>query len=370
MPSIRSVKPLAVIAGINVAKETYSSAVTFYTARFAYSITLHPDHIHYYPFKWKLSEIGNNRAIELRHGKEFANSKIDQYLKIAGHTVKVREETPAISKDYTSPQQIEITCLNNSAKDDVRDWIIQATKEYDSLRRDASRHSLGLYQEWSSRTLIKRRRESVFLRQGMMDDIVHDIDTFMKSEDRYSYLGTPWHRGYLLYGQPGNGKSSLALAMASYFNFDIYAVSLASIKDDAQLNELFARIGPRSIVLIEDVDIFHNSTSRGKDDKGVTLQGLLNVLDGISTPHGLISILTTNNIDALDTALIRPGRTDRRFHIENPDDNQVKRMYQHYYDQPLTSYTADDRLSASTVLEVFKTHDASTAITRLKELNE
>jgi len=62
--------------------------------------------------------------------------------------------------------------------------------------------------------------------------------------------------------------------------------------------------------LLEDVDVFHSATERDDEGSGVTLSGLLNALDGIATPRGLLTVTTTNDPSALDVAVIRPGRVD------------------------------------------------------------
>lgn len=90
--------------------------------------------------------------------------------------------------------------------------------------------------------------------------------------------------------------------------------------------KLFAELPPHCIVLLEDVD----AAGMGRRDdaaadqesnsgSGVTLSGLLNVLDGVSSQEGRVLIMTTNYIEHLDEALIRPGRTDKKVHFNLAD---------------------------------------------------
>jgi chaperone BCS1 len=88
------------------------------------------------------------------------------------------------------------------------------------------------------------------------------------------------------------------------------------VKSDHSLVTLFGNVPSRSILLLEDVDVLHMATSREqKSETGPTLSALLNVLDGVTSPHGLITILTSNYADRLDPALVRPGRADLVEHI-------------------------------------------------------
>ena len=165
---------------------------------------------------------------------------------------------------------------------------------------------------WDRRDDLPRRTlESVILREGQLAGLVADLSEFLSSEADYNRRCLPWHRGYLFYGAPGTGKSSVAKALANYFSMPIYYLPLGDVDRDASLMSLIGQVQPRSMLLIEDIDVFHAATAR--DDEGtVSLSTLLNALDGVWTPHGLITVMTTNNRRVLDSALIRPGRVDRQ----------------------------------------------------------
>jgi len=188
-------------------------------------------------------------------------------------------------------------------------------------------------QGYSSRLL-----ESVILRPGEKEQLVRDIKKFKAAKERYRQLGVPYHRGYLFYGPPGTGKSSLISALAANFGMSIYAISLTDFNDKS-LMKAIRDVPPNSVILFEDIDCMKTGKARldaeefskkqmpgcpeEKADSGgllsVTLSGLLNVLDGFNAPENVLFIMTTNKIETLDPALIRPGRIDRKILFENPD---------------------------------------------------
>ena len=129
---------------------------------------------------------------------------------------------------------------------------------------------------------------------------------------RYSGRRMPYRRGYLLYGPPGTSKSSLTSAIAGQCKLDIYIVDITSLNDES-LRELFNNAPGNCIVLLEDVGAVRADREKDEEEHrarrhSVSLSGLLNALDGVASQEGRILIMTTNYIEKLDSALIRPGR--------------------------------------------------------------
>ncbi|ONK76437.1 uncharacterized protein A4U43_C03F27880 [Asparagus officinalis] len=165
-------------------------------------------------------------------------------------------------------------------------------------------------------------------------DLIKDLLTFRESKDYYSRIGKPWKRGYLLFGPPGTGKSTLIAAMANLLDYDVYDLELTAVKDNTKLRKLLIEVTSKSIILIEDIDCSlnlsgkrereHGERKEKKDDGGgeevdeskVTLSGLLNFIDGLWSASGSerLIVFTTNYVDKLDPALIRRGRMDA--HVE------------------------------------------------------
>jgi hypothetical protein len=213
------------------------------------------------------------------------------------------------------------------------------------------------YNGWTNRSdLSLRPIESVILKKGQRESVVQDFERFLAAEEDYKRLGIPWYRGYLFEGPPGSGKSSLARGLASHFNLDIYYLPLSDLKKDQSLLELVGTVQPRSILLIEDVDTLHSATSRDDDAEHVSMSGLLNSLDGIATPAGLVKVLSTNDVDRLDPALIRKGRIDRIERIDYLDQDQAERLVEMILRRWIELPTVPERLTAADVLEAAKHH--------------
>lgn len=182
----------------------------------------------------------------------------------------------------------------------------------------------------------KRPLDSVVLDRGIKDRIVADIQEFINSHQWYTDRGVPYRRGYLLYGPPGTGKSSFIQALAGHLDYGIAIVNLSErgLTDD-KLNHLLTKVPPRTLVLLEDVDAAYNNRKKTEADgyagANVTFSGLLNALDGVASAEERILFLTTNHIERLDEALIRPGRVDLPVRLGNATTFQISSLWDRFY---------------------------------------
>ncbi len=184
----------------------------------------------------------------------------------------------------------------------------------------------------------KRPLDSVILDSGVKERIVSDVRDFMSSEKWYADRGIPYRRGYLLYGPPGTGKSSFIQALAGHLNYAIAILNLSEkgLSDD-RLNHLLTIIPERTFVLLEDVDVAW-ANQRKQDADGyhganVTMSGLLNALDGVASAEERILFLTTNHVEKLDEALVRPGRVDMTVHLGNATTYQIGQLWNRFYEE-------------------------------------
>ncbi|TMW88418.1 hypothetical protein EJD97_018590 [Solanum chilense] len=156
------------------------------------------------------------------------------------------------------------------------------------------------------------RKNTIAMESDQKDMILKDLERFMTRKEYYRKVGKAWKRGYLLFGPPGTGKSSLIAAIANYLNFDIYDLELTAVTRNSDLRKLLITTTSKSILVIEDIDCTIDLKANL-----VTLSGLLNFIDGLWSSCGdeRIIIFTTNHIEKLDPALLRPGRMDVHIHM-------------------------------------------------------
>jgi len=182
----------------------------------------------------------------------------------------------------------------------------------------------------------KRPLESVVLDNGVKESIVADVQDFLSRQQWYVDRGIPYRRGYLLFGPPGSGKSSFIQALAGELDFSVAMINLSEMgMTDDKLAYLLTKLPKRSILLLEDADAaFVNRRQRDTDGYSgatVTFSGLLNALDGLAAGEERIAFLTTNHIDRLDPALIRPGRVDMMMRIGEATRYQAEQMWDRFY---------------------------------------
>ena len=195
-----------------------------------------------------------------------------------------------------------------------------------------------------------RSLDSVILKPGEKEHLIWDLEKFRASRQRYRRLGVPYHRGYLLYGPPGTGKTSLLSGLAAKFGMSIYAVNLIEF-NDRTLKNAMNDVPENSMILFEDIDCMkagnrrpeaeewnrkqEAATGNQKTDSterfSVTLSGLLNVLDGFHAPENVVFVMTTNKVEELDPALLRPGRIDYKLFMGEAAESQKIELYRRFF---------------------------------------
>ncbi|KAF4569634.1 hypothetical protein EYR40_008612 [Pleurotus pulmonarius] len=219
----------------------------------------------------------------------------------------------------------------------------------------------------------KRPLKSIVLDPGIKDLLIEDAKDFLNSKSWYHERGIPFRRGYLLYGAPGSGKTSIIHSLAGELGLDVYIISLSrSGLDDSALNEIISELPERCIALMEDIDAaFHHGLNRDNEDPAepapgadrdapqkaqqtaptttskLSLSGLLNALDGVGAQEGRILFATTNKYLALDPALSRPGRMDIHIEFKLASKFQARELYHCFYrpSEDMESEKRDDPTS-------------------------
>ncbi|XP_035782473.1 mitochondrial chaperone BCS1 [Anopheles aquasalis] len=211
--------------------------------------------------------------------------------------------------------------------------------------------------EWRPFGHPRKRRplRSVVLDDGVSERILRDCREFIQNPGWYAERGIPYRRGYLLHGPPGCGKSSFITALAGEIEFGICLLNLSErgLTDD-RLNHLMNVAPQQSIILLEDIDAAFVSRQDTLQQKAafeglnrVTFSGLLNCLDGVASTEARIVFMTTNYLERLDPALIRPGRVDVKEYVGHCSRHQLEQMFRRFYSG--TDAEANARLFAEKV---------------------
>jgi len=164
-------------------------------------------------------------------------------------------------------------------------------------------------------------------------DALQDIVDYLKNPEKYRRLGAKVPRGVLLVGEPGNGKTLLAKAVAGEANCPFFSITGSDFIEvfvgvgAARVRDLFAqaRNNAPSIVFIDEIDAIGRSRGSGfgggHDEREQTLNQLLTEMDGFDTANSAVIVIAATNMpDVLDKALLRPGRFDRTVEVPYPDE--------------------------------------------------
>ena len=157
-----------------------------------------------------------------------------------------------------------------------------------------------------------------------------EIVDFLHNPTRYADIGAKLPKGALLVGPPGTGKTLLAKAVAGEANVPFFSISGSEFVEmfvgmgAAKVRDLFSQAEQKApcIVFIDEIDTIGKRRDNGlgsNDEREQTLNQLLTEMDGFDARKGVVILAATNRPDSLDPALLRPGRFDRRIHVELPD---------------------------------------------------
>ncbi|KAF5329659.1 hypothetical protein D9619_009197 [Psilocybe cf. subviscida] len=308
-----------------------------------------------------------------------------QLFKWRGYWVEIRRNkgqltyNPAMGQQVVSSMYLTIYTRDMSVLsalvDDARERYLKSNKPH-VIVFSADQPNYGPGSTWSTAKRKQRRPlSSIILQDGVIQTLVEDAREFMRSEDWYTKAGIPHRRGYLLHGPPGTGKSSTIYAVAGELGLEIYTLSLsANFVDDAFLARAVASIPKQAIFLLEDIDCaFPSREEQDEEDempaKGpmmfppgmvmpggprsrqrspVTMSGLLNVLDGVGSEEGKLFFATTNYIDRLDPALLRPGRIDLKFEYKLATQAQAAALFLRFYPESHTVLLSEKAASSTT----------------------
>lgn len=211
------------------------------------------------------------------------------------------------------------------------------------------------------------------------------LSVFKNNKDLYKKMGIRHKGGIILSGEPGCGKTSTIIAIATYLGKDIYYMDLGKIKTNNELKLCIDSIKSNNngaIIIFEDIDCMTRIVEKrtgssnlndsimenmNTQNDALSLSFLLNILDGTLSPEDVMFIITTNHIKKLDSALIRPGRIDFSIEIKKCCKHQLQQIYKDLYHKELsenilTRFKEYEFITAQIILHLFHNmlnHDVS-----------
>ena len=169
--------------------------------------------------------------------------------------------------------------------------------------------------------------------QDEAKESLQEVVDFLENPGKYTTIGAKLPKGALLVGPPGTGKTLLAKAVAGEAHVPFFSISGSDFVEmfvgvgASRVRELFdeAKKNAPCIIFIDEIDAIGKSRDSryggGNDEREQTLNQLLAEMDGFDTSSGLLILAATNRPEVLDSALLRPGRFDRRVIVDRPDLN-------------------------------------------------
>ena len=195
--------------------------------------------------------------------------------------------------------------------------------------------------------------DNLYLRKQQDTMLFSLAERFLNDKKLMDELGIPNKLGVLLYGEPGCGKTTTIITLGSYLGRDVFYLNLKSIKTNGELKIIFDHVNSEhsggGIIILEDIDAMTsivmdrsklnnpidkiNSNKNELVDSGedsVSLEYLLNLLDGTLTFNDSVVVITTNHLEKLDPALYRPGRIDNLVKMQKCDHYQISRIFKRF----------------------------------------
>jgi ATPase family associated with various cellular activities (AAA) len=211
----------------------------------------------------------------------------------------------------------------NQNEDEVSFFVIVSDKNYEAYIKLRNKFDAWVQERDRSNSHIRvvegddipytkdQSWDDLFLPPEIKKELKSSVENFLSSKDFYLKNKLPWKRGIILFGKPGNGKTSIIRTIISEYDFKPVTI-VAGANDDA-VREAFSYAEEQSpsLLYFEDLDSLL--------EKSVDISTLLNLLDGVSAKNGLLVIATANEIKKLKANITqRPSRFDRKFEIPPP----------------------------------------------------
>ena len=204
---------------------------------------------------------------------------------------------------------------------------------------------------WGLLSKINKRPSKTLFMDIDLAELLNNIQTFFDSETDYVDHGVPFKMNFLFHGVPGTGKTSLIYTIASHFDLDICFLNITKDLDDNSFTMAITILPDDCILVLEDIDaLFIERESKS----GVSFSTVLNVLDGMIRKHKLLTFLTTNYKDRLDSALKRSGRIDYELEFSYATQKQTENMFKYFFTKDLDKFLKFTRKLKYTTSDLHK----------------
>ena len=181
---------------------------------------------------------------------------------------------------------------------------------------------------------VKRPISTIYLPDKEKDSVINYIIKFIAEDTRskYTRMGISYKANILFEGLPGTGKTSFIFSLASHFGYSVAILNFDKRMDDTTFIKAVKSLPVKCILILEDIDVLFAERKKSDEYKNmISFSVLLNVLDGMSSKDGLITFMTTNYVEHLDSALIRPGRVDHFIKFTYANEQQTQDMFNNFF---------------------------------------
>lgn len=262
------------------------------------------------------SKNGKNYHI-LPIGNSFFVKISNKWCMVSYSSTKMQTPVKADSKVIFESQTYAISYLGRGTGflSKIREFLV----DLENRGEDPGKvriSGMSVYERSMTTGLVdKRSMDTIMMNAEIKKKLLSTVKSYLDGREFYQRHGIPYRLNIALYGKPGTGKSSIIRAIASEFDLPIYVVT--DHHGISGLPGVLASLEP-GVIAFEDVDVsgtgflsreaFAEWCADKEVIKNDNLSATLNFFDGIGSPEGFICFITTNNLEALDPAVIRPGR--------------------------------------------------------------